>query len=73
MNIFLFAALTFDVVGKLFIAYAALRVHHRVLHEHRIDKAVFSTMKREQTFGILGVIFIIVGYLMESGILFEVF
>ena len=51
-----------ETVGTLFIAYAALRVHHIVLAEHNIDKKVLKIMKFEQVIGILGVIFIIVGY-----------
>jgi len=56
---------TLDVIGTLLIAYAALRVHHRVLSEHQIDNKVFKSMKIEQALGILGAIFIIVGYVLE--------
>lgn len=54
--------LTLDTLGKLFIAYAALRVHHRVLNEHKIDKVVFKTMRREQFFGWMGAALVIIGY-----------
>lgn len=56
---------TLDVIGSTFIAYAALRVHHRVLAEHQIDEKVFKTMKKEQRIGVFGVIFIVIGYLLE--------
>ncbi len=57
--------LTLDILGTIFIAYAALRVHHRVLAEHKVDEKVFKSMKREQNIGISGVIFIILGFLLE--------
>lgn len=53
---------SFDVLGKLLIAYAALRVHHRVLHEHKVDVYVFKSMKREQFLGIVGAILIVIGF-----------
>ncbi|MDP3955677.1 MAG: hypothetical protein Q8Q18_00315 [bacterium] len=52
-------AVLLDMFGTLLIAYAALTVHHRVLHEHRIDEKVFRSMKSEQRLGILGVALVI--------------
>ena len=48
-----------DAAGTLMVAFAALRVHHRVLYEHRIDNKVFAEMKLEQWVGLVGVIIII--------------
>ena len=42
------------MVGTVFIAYAALRVHHRVLGEHKIDEKVLKTMRIEQIVGWAG-------------------
>ena len=56
---------TLDIIGTVFIAYAALRVHHRVLAEHKVDEKVFRSMKIEQKIGILGVFLILTGYIME--------
>lgn len=56
---------TLDVVGKVMVAYTAIRVHHRVWVEHKIDRKVFSEMKREQRIGFLGIVLIILGYLLE--------
>ena len=56
---------TLDIIGTVFIAYAALRVHHRVLSEHKVDEKVFRSMKVEQKIGILGVFLILAGYVME--------
>lgn len=55
----------FDTLGTLFIAFAALRVHHRVLHEHAIDAQVEKSMKFEQAFGIVGVFFVIISFSIE--------
>lgn len=51
--------------GTLMIAYAALRVHHRLLHDHKMDEAVFVTMKKEQRIGKLGVLLLVIGFIFE--------
>ncbi len=56
---------TLDVVGKIMIAYTAIRVHLRVWKEHKIDEAVFLEMKREKTIGVVGIALIILGYFLE--------
>ncbi len=56
---------TLNVAGEILIAYTVLRVHSRVIKEHRIDKAVFSEMRKEQVLGVLGIILIVIGYLLE--------
>ena len=57
---------TLDVVGKIMVAFTAIMVHHRVWKEHRISKRVFVEMKREQIIGIAGILFIIIGYLLQA-------
>ena len=57
--------LTLEAIGTLLIAWAALRVHHRVLHEHSIDKKVFRTMRIEQKLGILGMFLVVVSYVLN--------
>ena len=59
-----FIALTLTMVGTIFIAYAALRVHHRVLGEHKIDQRVLKTMRIEQVVGWAGVFMVIAGYII---------
>ena len=58
-------AITLNALGEIFIGWAALRVHHRVLYEHRIDQRVFKAMKREQKLGITGILFIAISYFMK--------
>ena len=58
-------AYTLDLIGKLMISFTALMVHHRFLREHKIDAVVLKEMKREQVIGIIGVFFMIAGYIMH--------
>jgi hypothetical protein len=57
--------LSLQTLGTLLIAYAALSVHHRFLREHKVDEKVFTTMRVEQMFGLLGVFLTITGYFLE--------
>lgn len=59
------ASLTIETIGTLMIAFAALRVHHRVLHEHDIDTDVFQAMKLEQRVGVFGAFMVILGFILE--------
>lgn len=54
-----------EAVGTIMIAWAALKVHHRVLHQHKIDKFVYTSMQFEQHLGVFGVILIAVGFLLR--------
>lgn len=56
---------TLDMIGSVLIGWAALRVHYRVLHEHKIDRRVFRTMRVEQNLGMLGIGLVVVGYLLH--------
>ena len=47
------------------VAFTALRVHHRVLTDHKLDKSVFLELHHEQIIGVLGVVFIITAYGMK--------
>lgn len=61
---------TFDLVGKVMIAYTAIRVHTRFRKEHRVDDRVFTEMKKEQVVGIVGIVFIVFGYVIKVFYLF---
>jgi len=56
---------TLDLIGKLLVAFTAIRVHDRFQKEHKIDEKVFTEMKREQALGLAGIGLIIVGYLLQ--------
>lgn len=59
------AGLLLNMVGVVLIAFAALRVHHHVLNEHKIDEDVRRTMKSEQVLGIIGVVLVVVGHVIQ--------
>lgn len=54
-----------DLVGTLLIAYAALSVHHRFRHEHKVDERVFSAMSMEIRLGFVGIALIIISFVMK--------
>ena len=54
-----------EVIGTLILAFMVLRVHHRILYEHRIDNEVFKVMKLEQKLGILGFCLVIIGFTLD--------
>lgn len=64
-------ALTSDLIGKILIAYTAIRVHYRVRKEHKIDKRVFKEMKTEQGLGIAGIALIVIAYLIHLYLLYQ--
>ena len=55
----------FSTIGTLLIAYAALRVHHRVLNDQKVDHSVLKEMRREQVAGIFGVVLILVSFFLD--------
>lgn len=56
---------TLEAVGTLLIAWAALRVHHRVLNEHKISSPVFRIMRIEQILGVSGMVMVFVSYIVS--------
>lgn len=62
MEIFAF---TLDLIGKLLISFTAIMVHHRVQLEHKIDKKVYAEMKKEKALALVGIGFMVSGYLVH--------
>jgi len=58
-------SITLETVGTLLIAWAALRVHHRMLNEHKVSSRVFRIMRIEQRLGMVGMVFVFAGYLLN--------
>jgi hypothetical protein len=56
---------TLNTMGTLLIAWAALSVHHKVLNDHKISKNVYLRMRVEQFLGVTGMIFIVIGYILN--------
>lgn len=55
-----------ELCGTLLIAYAALSVHHRFRHEHKVDEEVFSAMSLELRLGFVGIALIICGFVLNT-------
>ncbi|MBI4127465.1 MAG: hypothetical protein HY459_00190 [Parcubacteria group bacterium] len=60
-----FWGITLQTIGGIMIAYTALMVHRRVWKDHKVDEAVFKTMGGEQRIGILGILFLVTGYILH--------
>ncbi|MFB6181485.1 MAG: hypothetical protein ABEJ24_01165 [Candidatus Magasanikbacteria bacterium] len=58
-------SLIIETLGTLMIAFAALRVHHRVMHEHDIDSDVLTAMKLEQLVGVIGASLVLASFGIE--------
>lgn len=58
----------FHTIGTIFIAYAALRVHHRMLAEQKVDRTVLKEMRREQFAGIIGVLLIVISFVIDVAV-----
>lgn len=64
MNLLLWG-LTFGTVGKLILGIAVLRVHIWMFREHSIDGVVLRAIQREHILTIVGLTFIVLGYIFE--------
>jgi len=61
----LIIGITLDVIGTILIAYIVLQVHNRVRQERVIDSSVINEMKKERATSIVGIVFIIIGYIFQ--------
>lgn len=52
-------------LGAILVARTALRVHHRVWQEHKIDQRVFAEMRHEQRYGFLGLALMVLGLIID--------
>ena len=62
----LFWGLTIGITGKIIIGITVIRIHSKIVQEHRIDIVVLKEMRKEKNLAILGIIFMVVGYILES-------
>ena len=61
----LIIGITLDVIGTILIAYTVLRVHNRTREERAIDSRVINEMEKERATSIVGIVFIIIGYIFQ--------
>lgn len=52
----------FTLTGEIIIAYAVIAVHDRMREEHKIDAAVYRTMRRERGFVVAGIVLLFIGF-----------
>ena len=51
--------------GEILIGLTAIMVHRRVWKEHKIDEAVYREMKQEQGLGIVGIMLLLGGFMVD--------
>ena len=61
----LFFGITIGFIGKVLLGITVIRVHAHIVHERHIDKKVITAMRKEKVFALAGVLFMIIGYLLE--------
>lgn len=64
MNLFNIG-LTLDTLGKVLLGVTVLMVHGHVSKEHKIDADVLRAMKREKVLGILAILLVVAGYILQ--------
>ena len=64
MNL-LFWALTLGVAGKILLGVTVMRVHWRIIKEHRIDELVLKEMRKERNVALFAIALIALGYILE--------
>lgn len=52
-------------IGEILIGYTVIKVHGRITKEQKIDGQVISEMSKERKIALLGIIFIILGFIMQ--------
>ncbi|TSC77081.1 MAG: Uncharacterized protein G01um101431_264 [Parcubacteria group bacterium Gr01-1014_31] len=59
------AGIIIQALGDVIVAFTVLRVHHRMMMEHKIDNRVVRVMRREQQVGFTGIALIIIGTYLQ--------
>lgn len=57
-----FLADILELLGEILIAYSVIRAHASVIEQHKIDEDVLKTLKGEQRYAIVGIIFIVMAF-----------
>ena len=54
-----------DVVGKVLVSYAVIKVHHRMLKERQMDDIAYNEIKTEQKMGFISIGLMVGAYLVK--------
>ncbi len=57
--------MTLNMIGAVLIAYGVINAHKALAHEHKVDVMVVKSFRFEKLITILGMLFILTGYIME--------
>ncbi len=63
--ILLYAGLAIGTLGKIVLGFAVWRVHAHILEEHKIDKVVLQSIRRERYVTLFGILLIVIGFMFE--------
>jgi len=63
-----FIGLTIKTIGEVIIGFSIISVHLRIMKEHKLDRLVYRSIRNEKFLGIVGIILIIVGYILETSL-----
>lgn len=61
----IFFADLFELIGSLTIAYTVIAVHHRIVHDKKIDKPVIAMMKHEQVLTAISMTLLVIGFFLR--------
>lgn len=64
MNL-LFLGMTFGVIGKAMLAWGVVLVHVKMAKERSFDDVVIRSFHTEMIITLIGLVFIVAGYIME--------
>jgi len=57
--------LTIKTAGEIIIGLSVVSVHMRIMKEHKLDRKVYRSIRNEKFWGLVGVILILAGFLLE--------
>lgn len=57
--------LTFSTAGEILLAVTVLTVHSKLSQEHKVDKFVINEITFERAIGLMAIVLIITGYLLQ--------
>jgi uncharacterized membrane protein len=61
-----FIGFTIDFIGKVLIAYSAMRIHGKIHKEMATNKVVFKEIKMSSMLATAGLILIVLGYALQA-------
>jgi len=60
-----FVGFSIKVIGEIFLGLGVYFLHQRIAKEKKIDRHIIAEFHKEKILALTGIIFIIIGYLLE--------